>query len=190
MPTASAHNLNASVVYVFFDPDTQAYLDGLIADEPRPVGHAAAAARRRAGPDHQGRARRGHHDRRRRLHHLLRAQRPAGDDAAYSMPGDLTRRRHHRLRQGADEGPGADAHRGRGRRPDGQPGWASPAAPISWASRSPIVTPGNLNLGTLPGVYGDTGIFYSTAPETAFGTYTRRQHSPTTAATRWACARC
>ena len=37
---------------------------------------------------------------------------------------------------------------------------------------SPIVTAANANLGTLPGVYGDTGIFYSTVPETAFGTYT------------------
>jgi len=36
---------------------------------------------------------------------------------------------------------------------------------------SPIVTSANVNLGTLPGVYGDSGIFYSTAPETAFGTY-------------------
>ena len=30
---------------------------------------------------------------------------------------------------------------------------------------------GDANRGTLPGIYGDNGIFYSTAPETAFGTY-------------------
>ena len=30
----------------------------------------------------------------------------------------------------------------------------------------------NTNLGTTAGVYGDTGIFYSTDPATAFGTYT------------------
>ena len=38
VPTASAHNLNASAVYVYFDPNTQAYLDGLIATGQRPVG--------------------------------------------------------------------------------------------------------------------------------------------------------
>ena len=38
VPTASAHNLNASVVYVYFDADTQAYLDGLIASNQRPAG--------------------------------------------------------------------------------------------------------------------------------------------------------
>ena len=37
-PVASAHNLNASAVYVFFDPDTQAHLDNLIATNQRPVG--------------------------------------------------------------------------------------------------------------------------------------------------------
>ena len=36
--TAEAHNLNASAVYVYFDPNTQAYLDGLIASNTRPVG--------------------------------------------------------------------------------------------------------------------------------------------------------
>ena len=38
MPTASAHNLNASVVYVYFDANTQTYLDGLIATNQRPAG--------------------------------------------------------------------------------------------------------------------------------------------------------
>ena len=31
---------------------------------------------------------------------------------------------------------------------------------------------GLINNGTLPGVYGDLGIFYATAPETAYGSYT------------------
>ena len=54
VPTASAHNLNASVVYVYFDPNTQAYLDGLIATNQTPGRHTVAAARRRAGHHHQG----------------------------------------------------------------------------------------------------------------------------------------
>ncbi|MCB0215418.1 MAG: DNRLRE domain-containing protein, partial [Chloroflexi bacterium] len=36
---------------------------------------------------------------------------------------------------------------------------------------SPIVDAANVNLGTVVGVYGDTGIFYSTDPETAFGSW-------------------
>lgn len=34
-----------------------------------------------------------------------------------------------------------------------------------------LVNAANVNNGTLPAVYGDLGIFYSTAPETAYGTY-------------------
>ncbi len=47
VPTASAHNLDACAVYVYFDPDTQAYLDGLIAlgSAPGGGGHAVAATR-------------------------------------------------------------------------------------------------------------------------------------------------
>jgi len=38
---------------------------------------------------------------------------------------------------------------------------------------APLVNPTtNANNGTLPGVYGDLGIFFSTSPETAYGSYT------------------
>ena len=37
---------------------------------------------------------------------------------------------------------------------------------------APLVNALNVNNGTLPGIYGDLGIFYSTSPSTAFGTYT------------------
>ena len=52
MPTASAHNLNASVVYVYFDANTQAYPGRSDRHEPAPGRHTVAAARRRVGHHH------------------------------------------------------------------------------------------------------------------------------------------
>ena len=80
MPTASAHNLQTRMVYMFFDPATQACSTRAwrssagcdLRRTPLPAGG------RRAGRHHQGGPARRHHHRRRRAHRLLRAQRRAG----------------------------------------------------------------------------------------------------------------
>jgi uncharacterized repeat protein (TIGR01451 family) len=181
-PAASAHNLNASVVYVYFDPDTQAYLDNLIATNQRPIGQPLL----RVGDE---------------LGLIIKAVPDLGTttgvggyttfyipngvqviDAAYIMPGDLI----------ADGITGFDKvpMKGQAQMPAVGAGGESTVSlvgitrgPNILGVTSPIVADGttayngivfgaNTNLGTLPGVYGDTGIFYSVAPETAFGTYT------------------
>lgn len=55
VPTASAHNLQTKMVYMSFDPNTQAMLDARIAG-PADAAHAFAASGRRAGHRHQSRA--------------------------------------------------------------------------------------------------------------------------------------
>ncbi len=170
-PTASAHNLNASAIYVYFDPDTQATLDNLIATNQRPVGQPLL----RPGDE---------------LGLIIKAVPDLGTttgvggyttfyipngvqvvDAAYIMPGDLA----------ADGITGFDKvpMKGQAQMPAVGAGGESTVSlvgvtrgPNILGVTSPIVTAANLNLGTLPGVYGDTGIFFSTAPETAYGTYT------------------
>jgi hypothetical protein len=54
---------------------------------------------------------------------------------------------------------------------------------------APMVNSANVNNGTLPGVYGDMGIFFSVAPETAYGSYTMAAPCAITAAIRSARAR-
>ena len=170
VPTASAHNLDASAIYVYFDPNTQAYLDNLITTNQRPAGQPLL----RPGDE---------------LGLIIKAIPLDGTttgvggyttfyvpngvqvvDAAYIMPGDLI----------ADGITGYDKvpMKGQAQMPIVGAG-GDPTVSLVGISRgpnilgvtSPIVTAGNTNLGTVVGVYGDTGIFYSTAPETAFGTY-------------------
>ena len=170
VPTASAHNLDASAIYVYFDPNTQAYLDNLITTNQRPVGQPLL----RPGDE---------------LGLIIKALPLDGTstgvggyttfyvpngvqvvDAAYIMPGDLI----------ADGITGFDkvSMKGQAQMPIVGAG-GGPTVSLVGITRgpnilgvtSPIVTAANANLGTVVGVYGDTGIFYSTAPETAFGTY-------------------
>ena len=174
VPTASAHNLDASAVYVYFDPNTQAYLDGLIALGSAPGGRPVGQPLLRPGDE---------------LGIILKAIPLDGTttgvggyttfyvpngvqvvDAAYIMPGDLN----------ADGITGYDKvpMKGQAQMPIVGAG-GGPTTSLVGISRgpnilgvtSPIVTAANANLGTVVGVYGDTGIFYSTAPETAFNSY-------------------
>lgn len=170
VPTALAHNLNADAVYIYFDPDTQTYLDGLIATNQRPVGTPLLQPGDELGL-------------------IIKAVPLDGTttgvggyttfyvpngvqvvDAAYLMPGDLN----------ADGITGYDKvpMKGQAQMPIVGAG-GGPTVSLVGISRgpnilgvtSPIVNASNVPLGTVVGVYGDTGIFYSTAPETAFGTY-------------------
>ncbi len=174
-PEASAHNLNASAVYVFFDPDTQAWLDAKIALGNAPGGRPVGQPLLRAGDE---------------LGMIIKAVPDLGtqtgvggyttfyvpnglqvEDAAYIMPGDLF----------SDGITGWDKvpMKGQARMPIVGAG-GDPTVSLVGITRgpnilgvtSPVVTAANTNLGTVVGVYGDTGIFYSTAPETAFGSYT------------------
>ncbi len=177
VPTASAHNLDASAVYVYFDPNTQAYLDNLIATNQRPVGQPLL----RPGDE---------------LGLIIKAIPLDGTttgvggyttfyvpngvqvvDAAYIMPGDLV----------ADGITGWDKvpMKGQAQMPIVGAGGDSTVSLVGYGppdigygaktnilgQSSNYVNASNGNLGTVVGVYGDTGIFYSTAPETAFGTY-------------------
>ena len=171
MPTASAHNLNASVVYVYFDANTQAYLDGLIATNQRPAGTPLLQPGDELGiiikavPDEGTTTGVGGYS----TFYVPNGVQVV--DAAYIMPGDLI----------ADGITGFDKvpMKGQAQMPIVGAG-GDPTVSLVGITRgpnilgvtSPIVTAGNTNLGTVVGVYGDTGIFYSTAPETAFGTYT------------------
>ena len=42
---------------------------------------------------------------------------------------------------------------------------------INGVTQLPVTTGSGLHLGTIAGVYGDTGIFYSTDPDTAYGSW-------------------
>lgn len=168
--TASAHNLDASAVYVFFDPDTQAYLDNLILTNQRPAGTPLLQSGDELGliikavPDNGTTTGVGGY---------TTFYVPDGlqvVDVAFVMPGDLN----------ADGITGWDKvpTKGQAQMPSVGAG-GGPTVSLVGISRGPnilgtssaIVTAGNVNLGTLPGVYGDTGVFYSVAPETAYGTY-------------------
>ena len=170
MPTAEAHNLNASVVYVYFDPDTQAFLDARITapgwSPPQPmlqVGDELGLIIK-AVPDLGTTTGVGGYT----TFYIPNGLQVV--DAAFLQPSDAV----------ADGITGWDKipAKGQARMPSVGAG-GEPTVSLVGITRgpnilgvtSPIVTAGNTNLGTLPGVYGDTGIFYSTAPETAFGTY-------------------
>ncbi|MBW7885427.1 MAG: hypothetical protein H3C34_22915, partial [Caldilineaceae bacterium] len=168
--TASGHNLDASAVYAYLDPDTQAMLDARI-NSP---GWTPPASLLLAGDE---------------LGLVIKAVPDNGTamgvggyttfyvpnglqvlDAAYLVPGNdpsdgIT---------GYDKAP----MKGQALMPAvGAGGDATVSltgivrGPNILGVTSPIVDTANASLGTLPGVYGDIGIFYSTAPETAYGSY-------------------
>ncbi len=175
VPTAEAHNLNASVVYVFFDPDTQAMLDARIAGGWVPGTPLLQDASSPLGPDELG--------------IIIKIVPDEGTttgvggyttfyvpdglqvlDAAFLLPGSNPA-------DGITDWDKVPA-KGQARMPAVGAG-GEPTVSLVGITRgpnilgvtSPIVTAANTNLGTLPGVYGDSGIFYSVEPETAFNSY-------------------
>jgi uncharacterized repeat protein (TIGR01451 family) len=175
-----AHNLQTKMVYMFLDPDTQAVLDNRIAGNdpsiqgapPDPillkVGDEVGLIIKVVPRDGTTTGVGGH----------VTFYVPNGVtvlDAAYLLPGDeiddgLT---------GYDKVP-----------MKGQSLIALGAGPVGAKSTSQLatltgnytnilgvteapVTPTGLHRGTLAGVYGDTGIFYATDPDTAYGSWHR-----------------
>jgi uncharacterized repeat protein (TIGR01451 family) len=170
MPTASAHNLNSSVVYAFFDPTTQKLLDDRIAGGWTP-GTPLLQPNDELGiviktvPDSGTTTGVGGYT----TFYVPNGVQVV--DAAFIMPGDFI----NDGILGWDKVP----TKGQAQMPIVGAGGESTVSlvgvtrgPNVLGVTSPIVRADNTNLGTLPGVYGDTGIFYSTAPETAFGSYT------------------
>jgi hypothetical protein len=52
-------------------------------------------------------------------------------------------------------------------------GWGVALNSPNGLTQQPVVTTSGLHRGTIAGVYGDTGIFYSTDPDTAYGSWQR-----------------
>ncbi len=195
-PAASAHNLDANAVYVFFDPDTQAMLDRRIAGNdtcfpnyapPQPLLKEAQWCKDingnntstwypgdtiglviKAVPDNGTTTGVGGYT----TFYIPNGAQVT--DAAFLIPGDLS----------ADGITGYDRipAKGQALMPNVGAG-GGPTVSLVGINRSntisgvgtfsaALVNAANVNNGTLPAVYGDLGIFYSTAPETAYGTYT------------------
>ncbi len=166
----AAHNLDASAVYVFFDPDTQAMLDARIAGGWTPgtpliqVGDEIGLVIK-AVPDNGTTTGVGGYT----TFYIPNGAQVI--DAAFLIPGDAA----------ADGITGYDKipAKGQALMPNVGAG-GGPTVDLTGISRGPniagvtanLVNAANVNNGTLPGVYGDLGIFYSTAPETAYGSYT------------------
>jgi hypothetical protein len=180
-PTASAHNLQTRMVYMFFDPDAQACLDARIEGTPLPAGCAPLPPGWQVGDP------------------LLQV----GDELGVIIKVVP--------RDGTTTGVGGhvDFYVPNGVQvvdvgyvvPDGEGGYdkvamkgqspiAIGAGPVGakttaqlvgladvYASTasglsSTAVNPATgLHRGTIAGVYGDTGIFYSTHPDTAYGSW-------------------
>ena len=164
-PIASAHNLDASAVYVFLDPTTQALLDARIASGTWTPGTPLILPSDELGliikavPDNGTTTGVGGY---------TTFYVPDGVqvvDAAFVAPngsGDYVRVAAHGQAAMPAVGAGGDSTVslvGESRGPN------------ILGTTSPMVSAANANLGTLPGVYGDTGIFYSTNPSTALGSY-------------------
>ncbi|HSN73505.1 MAG TPA: SdrD B-like domain-containing protein, partial [Anaerolineae bacterium] len=186
-PTAEAHNLQTKMVYMFPDPDTQAFLDARIAGTlsevppyagpPNPllrVGDELGIIIKVVPRDGTTTGVGGHVD----------FYVPNGVqviDAAYLLPGD------------ADP---LDGITGYDKVPmKGQSLIATGAGPIGAKATAQLagltgtytnilgvtedpVTAAGLHRGTIAGVYGDTGIFYSTDPDTAYGSWQRFTGDP------------
>lgn len=169
--SAIAHNLDASAVYVYFDPDTQAMLDARIEaptwTPPTPLllNGDALGLIIKITPDNGTRTGVGGYT----TFYVPNGLQVL--DAAYIMPG-------------SDPSDGITGYdkipmNGQAQMPAQGVGGDPPISlvgivrgPNILGVTSPIVTAANTNLGTTVGVYADTGIFYSTAPETAYGSYT------------------
>ena len=182
MPTASAHNLQTKMVYMFFDPNTQAMLDTRIAGPtwtpPTPllkVNDELGIIIKVVPKDGTTTGVGGHVD-------FYVPNGVTVVDAAYLMPGDANP---------------ADGISGYDKVPmKGQSLIAIGAGPIGAKTTSqliglgavgpnvlgystdPVVTSTGLHRGTISGVYGDTGIFYATDPDTSYGSWQRFTGDP------------
>ena len=164
-PTASAHNLDATAVYVFLDPATQALIDARIASGTWTPGTPVIQSSDEIGliikavPDNGTTTGVGGYT----TFYVPNGVQVV--DAAFVAPdgsGGYTRVAAHGQAAMPSVGAGGDSTVslvGESRGPN------------ILGTTSTLVNAGNANLGTLPGVYGDTGIFYSTDPATALGSY-------------------
>lgn len=163
LPVVSAHNLDQRMVYVFFDPATKAMLDARIPTLTPPqsllvvndeIGLIVKVIPTNGTATGVG----GYAD-------LYLPNGVTVIDAAYVLPN---------LSGGYDD----VSMKGQALMPSVGAG-GGPTVSLTAYSRGPnvlgttstIVSASNVNLGTLVGVYGDTGIFYSTDPETAYGSW-------------------
>ena len=169
-----AHNLQTKLVYMFFDPNTQAMLDARVAGRLPSRPAAAESATSSASSSRSCPA---------------TAPPPAWAGTSTSTCPTASRcstrpiccpatacRRHHRLRQGADEGAVADRRWRRPHRRQGHCRAGDPGRDLHQhqrCHRAPVGAGTGLHRGTIAGVYGDTGIFYSTDPDTAYGSWQR-----------------
>lgn len=163
----AAHNLQTKLVYMFFDPDTQAMLEGRASAQLQTndeIGIIIKVIPRDGTTTGVG----GHID----------FYIPNGTqvlDVAYILPGD----------NGTDGITGYDPVPLKGQSeiaigagPSGAKTTAALAGlsgtftNILGVTEAPVTTSG-LHRGTIAGVYGDTGIFFSTDPATAYGSWQR-----------------
>ncbi|MFN8498613.1 MAG: SdrD B-like domain-containing protein [Anaerolineae bacterium] len=164
VPSASAHNLNTTMVYTSLDPASQALLDSRVNNVGTPLlqvgDQIGLIIKIVAGPGTTT-----------GVGGYVDFYVPNGvqvTDAAYVIP-DGTGNYPKAPMKGQSliaigDGPiGAKA----------QPALAglTLGPNINGVSALAVENGTNLANGTIAGVYGDTGIFYSTSPETAYGTY-------------------
>ncbi len=177
IPAVSAHNLDASAVYIFFDPATQAMIDARIASGTWTPGTPLILSSDELGliikavPDDGTTTGVGGY---------TTFYVPDGVqvvDAAFVMPdgnGNYVEVATHGQAAMPAVGAGGDSTVslvGTVRGPNVL-GTTSAIVADGVTAYNGIVFGANTNLGTTAGVYGDTGIFYSTDPATALGTYT------------------
>ena len=173
---AHAHNLQTKMVYMFFDPDTQAFLDARMEDPSWVPGTPLLQVDDELGliikvvpRDGTNTGVGGHID----------FYVPNGVqvvDVAYLQPSDS---------DPTDGITGYDKVPMKGQSPiavgDGPVGAKATAELIglpavgpnvNGVTENPVVPTDGTHRGTIAGVYGDTGIFYATHPDTAFGSWT------------------
>jgi uncharacterized repeat protein (TIGR01451 family) len=186
-PIVNAHNLDASAVYIYFDPETQAMLDRRIDGLDTCFPSYAPPDPLLRGPQfcedgttlHPGD----------KLGLIIKAVPDNGTttgvggyttfyipngsqvlDAAFLMPnssGDYDRinAKGQALMPNIGAGGGPTVNLA-------PLGGLLNRGPNIIGVTAPLVNAANVNNGTLPGVYGDLGIFFSTSPQTAHGSYT------------------
>ena len=172
VPTASAHNLDTRMVSMFFDPETQAMLDERIDgfDTGYPGGFDLGVDPLIVISDTIGM--------------IIKVVPTDGTDTGvggyidFYIPAGVTIQDAAYLMPDGAGGYDRVAMKGQALMPDVGAG-GNPTVDLTGISRGPnilkvtsdIVRAGNINNGTLPGVYGDIGIFYSTDSETAYNSW-------------------
>ena len=183
--STSAHNLDASAVYVYFDPDTQAMLDARIASGWQ-AGMPLIAVGDEIGviikavPDNGTSTGVGGYTT------FYVPNGVAVIDVAFLAPNgaggyDRIDAKGQALMPNVGAGGGPTVNL------TTLPAGDLLRGPNIAGVTAPMVNSANVNNGTLPGVYGDLGIFFSTAPQTAYGTYsggTLRNNSGDTVGSR------